>query len=113
MAEVFLSPGAAARILKLKDNPKLAPPPGARLRLTVSGGGCHGFSYGFAFDAALNPDDHVFSCDGAELVVDEASLGLVAGSTVQYEDSLMGAFFKLENPNAASSCGCGTSFSLA
>jgi len=82
------------------------------LRITVSGGGCSGFRYDFSFDATVNEDDHVFERDGAKVVIDEVSLDLLGGSLVNFVDDLMGAYFSIENPNASSSCGCGTSFSI-
>ena len=85
---------------------------GLMLRVTVSGGGCAGFQYGFDFDRQLNPDDRVFERDGARLVVDEVSLDLLAGAELDFVEDLMGAYFKINNPNASSSCGCGTSFSV-
>jgi iron-sulfur cluster insertion protein len=85
---------------------------GQNLRIAVSGGGCQGFSYGFSFDGAVNEDDHSFTRDGATLVVDEVSLDLLAGAEVDFVEDLMGAYFKVTNPNADSTCGCGTSFSV-
>jgi iron-sulfur cluster insertion protein len=78
----------------------------------VSGGGCSGFQYGFAFDAAVNDGDHVFTRDGVDLLVDDVSLDLIAGAEVDFVEDLMGASFQIRNPNATSSCGCGNSFSL-
>jgi iron-sulfur cluster insertion protein len=88
-------------------------PAGSALRITVSGGGCSGFQYGFSFDAIRNDDDRVFERDGAAVVIDEASLDLVRGSEIEFLEDLAGAFFQVRNPQAASSCGCGMSFSLA
>jgi len=82
------------------------------LRVTVSGGGCSGFQYGFALDSSTGEDDVVFEADGARVVVDRMSLDLLAGSELVYVDDLMGSYFKLDNPNAASTCGCGSSFSI-
>ena len=82
------------------------------LRITVSGGGCSGFRYDFSFDSAVNEDDRVFERESAKVVIDEVSLDLLGGSVVNFVDDLMGAYFSIENPNASSSCGCGTSFSL-
>jgi iron-sulfur cluster insertion protein len=79
----------------------------------VSGGGCSGFQYGFGFDDARQPEDRVFERDGVELVVDETSLGLLAGAEIDFVEDMMGASFQVKNPNAASSCGCGNSFSVA
>jgi iron-sulfur cluster insertion protein len=82
-------------------------------RITVNGGGCSGFQYEFKMDAQLNDDDLTFERDGSILVTDETSLDLIAGSEVDFVDDLMGAYFQVKNPNATSSCGCGTSFAIA
>ena len=82
------------------------------LRITVSGGGCSGYQYGFSFDDAVTGDDRVFERDGVKVVIDEVSLGLLDGSEVDYKEELVGSYFTVNNPNATSSCGCGTSFSV-
>ena len=82
------------------------------LRITVSGGGCAGFQYGFDFDAEQAEDDLVFERDGIKVVIDETSLELLAGGVVDFKEDLLGSYFAIENPNATSSCGCGTSFSI-
>jgi iron-sulfur cluster insertion protein len=82
------------------------------LRITVSGGGCAGFQYGFDFDAESREDDHIFERDGIKVVIDEMSLELLAGGVVDFKEDLLGSYFSIENPNATSSCGCGTSFSI-
>ncbi|SNS88657.1 MULTISPECIES: iron-sulfur cluster insertion protein ErpA [unclassified Azospirillum] len=104
-----LTARAAARIAKLAA---LEGNPDQMLRLTVSGGGCSGFQYGFSFDTAVNEDDHLFARDNAKMVVDDTSLDLLAGAEVDYVEDLMGSYFKINNPNASSSCGCGASFSV-
>ncbi len=104
-----MSAAAAARVAHLLTQDEQA---GKRLRVSVSGGGCAGFQYGFDFDDALNDDDRLFERDGAEVVVDETSLELLKGSELDYVQNLVGSFFAVNNPNATSSCGCGTSFSL-
>jgi len=106
---VRLSAAAAKRALALMGSEKNK---GQNLRIAVSGGGCQGFSYGFSFDDAIKEDDHTFARDGATLVVDDASLDLLAGSEVDFVEDLMGAYFRVTNPNAESTCGCGTSFSV-
>ena len=83
------------------------------LRISVSGGGCSGFQYGFAFDDSSTPDDLVFERDGIRVITDEVSMDLLAGSEIDFVDNLMGQYFQVVNPNAASSCGCGTSFSVS
>ena len=103
-----LSPSAAARVAAIAA--KQHKP--AILRLSVEGGGCSGFQYKFGLADAAEHDDLSVETDGVMLVVDPVSLDLVAGSVVDYVESLGGAAFKVENPNAASGCGCGTSFSI-
>ncbi|MGH2536230.1 MAG: iron-sulfur cluster insertion protein ErpA [Candidatus Promineifilaceae bacterium] len=80
------------------------------LRVFVSGGGCSGLQYGMALEAEARPYDHVIQSDGVKLFVDPTSMMYLGGSTVDYEDSLMGGGFRIDNPNAVSSCGCGHSF---
>ena len=82
------------------------------LRVTVSGGGCSGFQYGFSFDNSVNDDDITFQRDGVVLVVDEVSLELLTGAEIDFVQELIGASFQVRNPNATSSCGCGTSFAV-
>jgi iron-sulfur cluster insertion protein len=82
------------------------------MRVAVEGGGCSGFQYIFSFDATRNEDDQAFEKDGVEVVVDEVSLDLVRGGELDYVEELIGSYFQVVNPNASSSCGCGTSFSL-
>jgi iron-sulfur cluster insertion protein len=107
---VTLSESAARRVTELKRQEGTAP--GTFLRLAVSGGGCSGFQYGFSFDENRQGDDHVFERDGVQLVVDAVSLELVKGAEIDFVEDLMGASFQVKNPNAASSCGCGNSFSV-
>ncbi len=82
------------------------------LRLSVSGGGCSGFQYGFAFDDSVNADDIVFEHLGTRVVVDDSSLDLLDGGELDFVEDLMGSAFQVRNPNATSSCGCGASFAL-
>ena len=103
-----LSPSAAARVAAIAA--KQGKP--AILRLSVEGGGCSGFQYRFGLADTAEADDLVVEQGGATLVVDPVSLDLVAGSVVDYVESLGGAAFRVENPNAASGCGCGSSFSV-
>ena len=103
-----LSPAAAARVAAIAA--KQHKP--AILRLSVEGGGCSGFQYKFALADAAESDDLAVETDGVTLVVDPVSLDLVAGSVVDYVESLGGAAFKVENPQAASGCGCGSSFAI-
>ena len=104
-----LSASAAKRVAWLLEQEEQ---PDLMLRVSVSGGGCSGFQYGFSFDDTVNPDDRTFERDGATAVIDEASLELLAGSEIDYVEELVGASFQVKNPNAASSCGCGASFSI-
>ena len=103
-----LTPAAARRIALIAD--KQARPP--ILRLSVEGGGCSGFQYKFDLADAPDGDDSVSETDGVKLVVDPMSLDLIAGSTVDFVESLGGAAFKVENPQAAAGCGCGASFGI-
>lgn len=80
------------------------------LRVFVSGGGCSGMQYGMAFDSLPRETDHRYEMGGIPVVIDPQSLGLLAGSTIDYVGDLMGGGFKIENPNAVSTCGCGHSF---
>ncbi len=103
-----LSPSAAARVAAIAE--KQGKP--AILRLSVEGGGCSGFQYRFGLADAPEADDSIAETDGVRLVVDPVSLDLVSGCVVDYVESLGGAAFRVENPNAASGCGCGSSFSV-
>ena len=85
----------------------------AALRVSVLAGGCSGFQYKFELDGAPQPDDLVVQAGPARVIVDPVSMDLLAGSQLDYTDELMGAYFTVKNPNATSSCGCGTSFSIA
>ena len=105
---VSLSARAARRIAEiLKDEPAQM-----KLRVAVTGGGCSGFQYSFALDDLQAPDDMVVERDGVELLVDPVSLDFLKGAEIDYANELIGAHFKVNNPNATSSCGCGTSFSV-
>lgn len=103
-----LSPAAAARVALIAE--KQGKP--AMLRLAVEGGGCSGFQYRFGLADSIDQDDLVVETDGVKLVVDAISLDLVAGSVVDFVDSLGGSAFKVENPLAAAGCGCGSSFAV-
>jgi iron-sulfur cluster insertion protein len=106
---IVLTENAARRIATLKAQENAVT---ALLRIAVSGGGCSGFQYGLSFDDQRNEDDFVFERDGVGVVIDEVSLGLLNGAEVDFVEDLMGASFQIRNPNAASSCGCGNSFSI-
>ncbi|GAC88498.1 iron-sulfur (Fe-S) cluster assembly protein YadR/YfhF [Gluconobacter thailandicus NBRC 3257] len=106
-----MSASAAARILEIiSAQPE---PEGLALRVAVLAGGCNGFQYQFKLDRTKNEDDVLIERDGATVYVDETSLDLLEGAELEFVDKLMGAHFTVTNPNAASACGCGTSFSLA
>ncbi len=83
-----------------------------KLRVYVTGGGCSGFQYGFTFDEKTNPGDMEIEKNGVILVVDPMSLQYLVGGVVHYEEGLQGARFFVENPNATTTCGCGSSFSI-
>ena len=105
---VSLSDRAAKRIAEiLKDEPGPA-----MLRVAVNGGGCSGFQYDFAFDGSKADDDFVIEKLGATVVIDPVSLDFLKGSEIDFVEEMIGASFKVKNPNATASCGCGTSFSI-
>ena len=107
---LFLSQAAAARLddLRLKQD-KAA----LFLRITVDGGGCQGFEYKFSFADTPSTDDVITQNDAVGLVTDPISMGFLNGATIDFENELIGSKFVVKNPNAASSCGCGTSFNVA
>ncbi|MDF7674356.1 iron-sulfur cluster insertion protein ErpA [Acetobacteraceae bacterium ESL0709] len=111
MSETFrISPSASARIaeiIKAQDNKE-----GLALRVAVNAGGCNGFQYQFKLERDRREDDTIFGQEHAAVLVDSASLPLLEGAELDFVDKLMGAHFIVHNPNAASSCGCGSSFSL-
>jgi iron-sulfur cluster assembly accessory protein len=108
MNNVTVSERAARRIGEILHREQ----PGTMLRVSVEGGGCSGFQYKFDMERAQDPDDIVIRRDGAVVLIDQVSLGYLAGSEIDFVDDLIGASFKINNPQATSSCGCGTSFSL-
>ncbi len=100
---------AAAKVSGLiedEQNPNL------KLRVYISGGGCSGFSYGFTFDETQNEDDTVVTKEGVTLLVDSMSFQYLVGAKIDYLEDLQGARFVIENPNATTTCGCGSSFSV-
>jgi iron-sulfur cluster insertion protein len=106
---LVFSSQAAAKVQALiieESNPEL------KLRLYVTGGGCSGFQYGFAFDDKVAEDDIQVMTDGVTLLVDAMSLQYLMGAEIDYEDGLEGSRFVIRNPNAQSTCGCGSSFSM-
>jgi iron-sulfur cluster assembly accessory protein len=105
---VTLSARAAKRIATILA----AEPQPSMLRLAVTGGGCSGFQYNFALDENRMDDDIVLERDGATVLIDPMSLDFLAGAEIDFTDDLIGQAFKVNNPNATSSCGCGTSFAV-
>lgn len=108
MQNVIVTERAANRIQQVLARE----PAGAMLRISVNGGGCSGFQYVFDVDRSRAADDTFIGRDGAGVVVDPVSLEYMQGSVIDFVDDLMGQAFKIENPNATASCGCGTSFAL-
>ncbi|MCC6921126.1 MAG: iron-sulfur cluster insertion protein ErpA [Alphaproteobacteria bacterium] len=105
---VSISSSAARRVAAILAKE----PPGTMLRVAVNGGGCQGFSYDFSFDARPADEDMLIERDGARVLIDPMSAEYLQGSEIDWVDALIGASFQIRNPNAKSSCGCGTSFSL-
>ncbi len=105
---VTLSASAAARVNKVLHKEA----PGSRLRVAVDGGGCSGFQYSFKIVEGSEPDDIVVERDGATVLIDSVSLDYLRGSEIDFVDDLIGQSFKIHNPNAVASCGCGTSFAI-
>lgn len=106
---VTVTESAIAKVRSLieeEDNPDL------KLRVYVTGGGCSGFQYGFTFDEAVADDDSIVERDGVKVVVDAMSYPYLVGAVVNYEEGLQGSKFVIQNPNASSTCGCGSSFTI-
>ena len=99
---------AAAKVKELVDEEGN---PGLKLRVFVQGGGCSGFQYGFTFDEAINEDDTQMNKNGVTLLIDAMSLQYLTGAEIDYKEDLQGAQFVIKNPNATTTCGCGSSFS--
>ena len=107
-ASITVSERAARRIGEILKGE----PAGTMLRVSVEGGGCSGFQYKFDMERAKADDDLVISRDGAVVLIDPVSVNYMAGSEIDFVDDLIGASFKVKNPQAKASCGCGTSFAL-
>lgn len=105
---ISVTSAAAARILFVVSDE----PAGTVMRISVKGGGCSGFSYGFELTTERADDDFVIERDGATVVVDPVSADYLAGSELDFVDDLMGQAFKMKNPQATATCGCGTSFAM-
>ncbi|HET9715163.1 MAG TPA: iron-sulfur cluster insertion protein ErpA [Pseudolabrys sp.] len=106
--DIRVSERAAKRISEILN----AEPAGTMLRVSVEGGGCSGFQYKFDIERAKADDDLVISRDGAVVLIDPVSVNYMVGSEIDFVDDLIGASFKVINPQAKASCGCGTSFAL-
>ena len=109
-APLVFTDSAAAKVSQLieeEGNPDL------KLRVFVQGGGCSGFQYGFTFDEEINEDDSVMEKNGVKLLIDAMSYQYLVGAEIDYKDDLQGAQFVIKNPNAGTTCGCGSSFSGA
>ncbi|MCL1511001.1 iron-sulfur cluster assembly accessory protein [Parasaccharibacter sp. TMW 2.1884] len=111
MADFSISGAAAARIADIIS--QQSEPDGMALRVSVLAGGCNGFQYQFKLVREKKAGDHLIEKDGARVFIDPVSFDLLEGAELDFIDKLMGAHFTVNNPNAASSCGCGSSFSLA
>jgi iron-sulfur cluster assembly protein len=105
--QITLTAAAADAVRELLAKRNLE---GYALRVFVSGGGCSGFQYGMALEGNVRENDLAIDQHGVKVVIDEISINYLAGATIDYVDELMGSGFKIENPNAVSSCGCGSSF---
>lgn len=106
---LIFTDSAAAKVKDLlteEGNPEL------KLRVFVQGGGCSGFQYGFTFDEVVNDDDTVLDKEGVQLLVDPMSFQYLVGAEIDYKEDLEGAQFVIRNPNASTTCGCGSSFSV-
>ena len=108
MPSITLSPRAAKRIVELVTADAAA----QLFRVSVEGGGCSGFQYRFELASETAPDDILIERDGATVAIDPVSADFVGGAEIDFVDELIGAQFKINNPNATASCGCGTSFSI-
>ena len=109
MEQVEITQSAINKITDLlaeEGNPNL------KLRTFVQGGGCSGFQYGFTFDEEQTEDDFVIQRDGMTLLIDVMSMQYMLGATIDYKEELMGSSFTIKNPNAQTTCGCGSSFSV-
>lgn len=108
-APLFFSDSAVNKVCELVDEEGNAD---LRLRVFVTGGGCSGFQYGFSFDESQDEEDTVIEREGATLLIDPMSYQYLVGATVDYQEGLQGSQFVVQNPNASSTCGCGSSFTI-
>jgi len=110
MPSLIFTESAADKVAELiqeEENPNL------KLRVFISGGGCSGFQYGFTFDELINDDDMIIEKKGVKLLIDAMSFQYLSGAEIDYKEDLDGARFVIRNPNAKTTCGCGSSFSIA
>jgi iron-sulfur cluster assembly accessory protein len=108
MTQITVTERAARQISRILRSE----PPGTVLRVSVEGGGCSGFQYRFDVDRTKSPEDIAVTRDGATVLIDQVSLPYLAGSEIDFVEDLIGASFRINNPQATASCGCGTSFSI-
>ncbi len=108
-APLFFSDSAVNKVRELVDEEGNAD---LRLRVFVTGGGCSGFQYGFSFDESQDEEDTIIEREGATLLIDPMSYQYLVGATVDYQEGLQGSQFVVQNPNASSTCGCGSSFTI-
>ncbi|SFV60688.1 probable iron binding protein from the HesB_IscA_SufA family [hydrothermal vent metagenome] len=108
-ADIEFTDGAAKKVASLIEEEKK---PNLKLRVYITGGGCSGFSYGFSFDEEIKEGDSYVENQGVKMVVDPMSYQYLIGATVDYLEDLQGARFIINNPNAKTTCGCGSSFSV-
>lgn len=106
---ITVTKNAISRIIEVNKKKNLSD---CLFRVSVTGGGCQGFSYNFIFEEKINEDDKIFNYDNVKILVDKTSLDILKGSRIDYISDLMGSYFKIDNPLATSTCGCGTSFSI-
>ncbi len=107
--DITISDSAALRISELvagEEDARLM------LRVSISGGGCSGFTYGFSLDGTRNDDDLLFERNGIKVIVDQVSLDYIKGAELDFVEEMIGSYFSLKNPNASSTCGCGSSFAV-
>jgi len=107
--KIIITENAAKQIQQLINNENADK---SYFRIRVDGGGCAGFQYNFTFTDVKESEDYIFNTNNIKVIIDDISLNMIKGSTLDYEKELIGSSFKIKNPQATSSCGCGTSFSL-
>ena len=106
---ITVTNNAISRIIEVNKKKKLKQ---CLFRVSINGGGCQGFSYNFIFEEKVGSDDEIFNYDDVKILIDKTSLNILKGSKIDYISDMMGSYFKIDNPKASSTCGCGTSFSI-